>query len=121
MEDMRELFRKIPFIYRIQGEYYAFGSGVCEKCYKSEMLVTRYEDYLKIMDEDVEDEDAWLPFLRVFFVANNAKGREPDENAYQKFSELGFDEESLLELQRQMDDMVDYFRKHHMLHSFRFV
>lgn len=41
MEDIRELFRKIPFICRIQGEYYAFGSPLFYSIHGSSPLDCR--------------------------------------------------------------------------------
>ena len=52
MLNLKELFKKRPFIYYIDGEYYALGAGVCSCCCSKGTYLTlpkKYEDYLKIV------------------------------------------------------------------------
>lgn len=49
MLNLKELFKKRPFIYYIDGEYYALGAGVCSCCCSKGTYLTlpkKYEDYL---------------------------------------------------------------------------
>ena len=46
MDNIDKIFGQHPFIYHINGKYYAFGAGVCAECDgNSALLERRYKDF----------------------------------------------------------------------------
>ncbi len=123
MLDLEELFKKRPFIYLINGDYYAFGCGVCSSCNRYGNYVTlprRYENYLAIKNEEVSSKEAWDVYRKLVSIADGVKDREDVHiGLVQKFQELELDEESCLELEKQLSDMVDFFQRNRLADYYR--
>ena len=89
MLEVEKLFNKQPFIYFVDGIYYAFGVGVCARCDKYEGYVTlplkyqRYADALK--NEKITQEEATEIYRKLRFIANGVKDKEEHFNLTEKF------------------------------------
>lgn len=117
MLDLEKLFKKRPFIYLINGDYYAMGCGVCSLCNKYGKYVTlpkRYKNYLAIKNEKVSSEDAWDIYRKLVSIADRVKDMEDPGDLEKKFQELEFDKESCIELEKQISDMVDFFQRNRL-------
>lgn len=120
--DLEELFKKRPFIYYIDGEYYAFGMGVCAKCNKKVNYVTlptRYENYVLVKAKDISQRDAWNIYRKLVSVADNVKDGEKHTNLQQKFEEMGFTNEERDEIEKQLSDLVEFFVKYRLVDYYR--
>lgn len=122
MLNLEELFKKRPFIYFIDGEYYAFGMGVCAKCNRRVNYVTlptRYENYISVKNKDISQRDAWNIYRKLVSVADNVKAGEEHTNLHQKFEEIGFTNEERDEVEKQLLDLVEFFVKYHLVDFYR--
>ena len=118
MLNLKELFKKRPFIYYIDGEYYALGAGVCSCCCSKGTYLTlpkKYEDYLKIKNRSVDSDEAWEVYRKLSSIADMIKSREENVNPEQKFKELGFNEKNCDELENQLQEMVEFFERNYLL------
>lgn len=120
--NLEELFKKRPFIYYIDGEYYAFGMGVCAKCNEKVNYVTlptRYENYVSVKAKDISQREAWNIYRKLVSVADNVKDREKYTNLPQKFEELGFTNEERDEIEEQLSDLIEFFVKYRLVDFYR--
>lgn len=116
MDYIQKLFKQHPFIYRINGHYYAFGTGVCiELDERFVTLKSRYERYLLAMDKDMNRLDAWQIFHKLMAIADNAKSEHGYEgNELIKFQNFNFTSDEIDELKTQVEQYITYFRKHRL-------
>ena len=117
MLNLKELFKKRPFIYYIDGEYYALGAGVCSCCCSKGTYLTlpkKYEDYLKIKNRSVDSDEAWEVYRKLSSIADMIKSGEENVNPEQKFKELGFNEKNCDELENQLKEMVEFFERNYL-------
>lgn len=71
MDYIEKLFKQFPFVYRINEEYYAFGTGICAKLDESSVLLkSRFNRYIASLTEDILDSEAWEIFRKVMSEAN---------------------------------------------------
>ena len=77
---IEKLFKQYPFVYRINNEYYAFGTGVCAKLNDGSLLLqSRYERYKKSLLEELSKEEAY----KVFRVSISEAKWKKDSLGYQ--------------------------------------
>jgi hypothetical protein len=119
MLNLEELFKKRPFIYYIGGDYYAFGSGVCAKCNNNgkryPTLPGKYENYVTVKDKDISQKEAWEIYHKLWFVADAVKDDENNYNLKEQFENLQFTEKEKEEVERQLSELVDFFRRNHLV------
>ena len=114
MDYIEKLFKQYPFIYRIGGKYYAFGTGVCVECdCDSVLLENKYSDYESSIHKDLTVEDAWRIFHKLIFEADYMK----DKNAYctstkEEFYNFHFSDDEMNELKMQIDRYIKYWEKY---------
>lgn len=74
MDYINKLFGQYPFIYYINGKYYAFGTNVCTECNgKSLLLESKYKAFEESIKNDVTDEEAWIIFHKLSSEASDKK------------------------------------------------
>lgn len=114
MNYINKLFAQHPFIYCINGKYYAFGAYVCCECNVGHCtLKNSYEEYKKSLNKEISNIEAWKIFHRLVFVAKGEKEKHghcsKPEEAIQKFQ---FSDKEMQELKKQIDDYISYYKKH---------
>ncbi len=114
MSYVEDLFKMYPFIYRIRGEYYALGNGMCTKCNgKSVPLDGRYRAFEQIVDKDIPDKEAWECYHKVMFEAKHASYENAAHNYTEKdLLQFGFSQDELSELEAQVKRNRDFFKSH---------
>lgn len=117
MLDLEELFKKRPFIYRINDVYYAFGAGVCAKCDEEYVtLPVRYQNYVDSKDNDMLTRDkAMKLYHELEFVAEMVRDKEEEHVRLQeKFTKLKFSVSDEQEIDCQLKGMVAFFQKYNL-------
>lgn len=123
-ELFEELFKKRPFIYKIDGDYFAMGFGVCTKIpylvgSKSKNPVTlslRYDRYIEALkNAELSDDEARKVFNKLSSCAEMI-GSDIGKSKIKKedFDQLGFGKKQLEELSRQLNTMVGFFKKYRL-------
>lgn len=121
MDFIEKLFKQHPFIYKISGKYYAFGNGVCIQCStRSVFLERKYNHYVESISEDLQVDEAW----KIFHAVNSEAKFSNDENEIcfnprERLADFHFNKDELEELERQVNQYVDYWKKysfHNYLH-----
>ena len=103
MDNIDKIFGQHPFIYHINGKYYAFGAGVCAECDgNSALLERRYKD-------------SWEIFHKLSAEASFA-GKKSEERIRTKecFDKMNFSEEDKTNLKKQIDRYRKYWKEHHL-------
>lgn len=114
MDYIDKLFSQHPFIYYIDGEYYAFGVNTCTKCDgKSVLLESRYKNFEESIKNDVTDEEAWRIFHKLWCEASGAQKRGFAKTK-EEFAKFNFDGKNMEELNKQIDRYIDYWQEHHL-------
>ena len=114
MDYIDKLFKQHPFIYFINGKYYAFGVNVCAECDgKSVLLESRYKDFEESLKSDVTDKEAWRIFHKLSCEASGAEDRSY-VNTKDEFAKLNFSEDNMKELTKQIERYVNYWKEHHL-------
>ena len=112
-----KLFKQYPFIYLIDDEYYAFGSGVCCKVPDGfSSLPYRYKEYIRCGSNNCERLQAWKAFHSLMNIASTIK----DEKGFEfrpedTFRTFSFNELSLCELVKQIESYKQYFQKYALM------
>lgn len=115
MDYMEKLFKQYPFIYCIDGEYYVFGNGVCERC--SHSIISLKQDY-KVFEENVDKElnrnEAWKIFYKLLSCAETTKClyEQNGTKTSVDISKFDFNEHQMNELRLQVQRYVDFWRKY---------
>lgn len=111
MNCVEKLFKQHPFIYRIQGEYYAFGNGVCVRCNdKSVLLESRYKNFELNAEANLEPLEAWKIFHVVVSEAKHQGDFQESRDVISQFEKIGFNEQAMDELEKQVDRYIKYYR-----------
>ena len=110
MNYIEKLFKQHPFIYFIDGCYYAFGSGTCIKLDDSSILLKpRYDAYIASQNEDLKQYDAWCIFHKLMAEASAAQNKEGYKgNGMLLFDKIEFTKDQIEELSNQVKQYVDY-------------
>ena len=118
MLDLEGLFKKRPFIYRINDAYYAFGAGVCAKCDEGHVTLSlRYQKYADLKDNDrLTQNEAMEIYHKLESVAGMVRDKEEKEHVHlqEKFKKLRFSASDEQEIDRQLKDMVTFFQKYNL-------
>ena len=111
MNYIEKLFKQKPFVYKIQDEYYAFGTGVCSKIPygKYITLESRFQNYLDLCDGNGSREEAYDAFLWLASVAEterdaNTAGAHPIAS----FNRMPIEPEEITDLNQQIDQYIKY-------------
>ena len=112
MNYIEKLFKQHPFIYYINGKYYAFGVNACAECsYDAISLKNRYDAYLKVLEDGLMTDVAWDVFegrkLEAKFIADH-------DNNSKKFEDFKFNQEEMKILEKQIEDYVKFFSKNNL-------
>lgn len=114
MDYINELFGQHPFIYYINGKYYAFGTNVCTECNgKSLLLESRYKAYEESFKSKVTNEDALTIFRKLSLEASGAETKSI-VHAKEEFTKLNFSEDDIKELEKQIERYRNYWLEHHL-------
>ena len=116
MDNIDKLFGQHPFIYHINGKYYAFGAGVCAECDgNSALLERRYKDFEDSLGIKLDDKEAWEIFHKLSAEASFA-GKKSEERIRTKecFDKMNFSEEDKTNLKKQIDRYRKYWKEHHL-------
>lgn len=114
-----ELFKKRPFIYLVDGRYYAFGEGVCAKIpytvdNKSINPITLpdvYNNYLEILNDNANSFDKWQIYYKLNGYAETVMTNIGHKKVKEKdFNSFKFTENDLLSIQKQLNTMVKMFK-----------
>lgn len=111
-----ELFKKRPFIYLVDGKYYAFGEGVCAKIpYTVDNKLNNpitlpdvYNNYLEILDDsNANSSDKWQIYYKLNEYAETIKTNIGHKQVKEEdFNSFNFTENDLLSIQKQLNTMV---------------
>lgn len=116
MLELDKLFAKKPFVYFINGEYYAFGFGVCAKCSRSGKVCRYYTEYLECKDnKNITSSEAWKVYRKVETIAETVKSEDGYSVLEKKFRNFNFTKENFDEIERQLLDITKYFRDNHLI------
>lgn len=116
MDFIEKLFKKIPFIYYVNGDYYALGSLTCKRCgEKYVTLPVHYKRFIDNLDEELTQLEAWKLFHKVEMDADFVREMEgkcikPEE----EFLKFEFSEEEVKEIDAQLERWVDFFKKYNL-------
>ena len=116
MDYIEKLFKQFPFVYRINEEYYAFGTGICAKLDESSVLLkSRFNRYIASLTVDILDSEAWEIFRKVMSEANWKKDNLGYQgNEKKEFDKLGFNDLEIKELESQIQSYIDFYKKHNL-------
>lgn len=116
MDYIEKLFKQFPFIYRINEEYYAFGTGVCAKLDQSSVLLkSRFNRYIDSLADDILDSEAWAVFRALMCEADCKKDNIGyQDNEKKQFYKLGFNDSDIHELELQIQLYIDFYKKHNL-------
>ncbi|MBR5598106.1 MAG: hypothetical protein IKW30_11970 [Lachnospiraceae bacterium] len=116
MNYIEKLFKQYPFIYFINGEYYALGTGVCAKVNLGSItLKARYERYISALNERITDQEAWKIFHKLIMEADFVKEKEKMYGCERDvFKELNFTETELSELEVQVQQYIEFWKKYNI-------
>jgi len=111
MDWIKKLFGQHPFVYLIDGKYYAFGTNVCAEFNNGSVLLkSRYERYLMALDKKVDEDEAWDVFHELVAEASALRCQnEGVENTLTKFNKMNFDQRQITELAKQVQQYVEYY------------
>lgn len=115
MLDLEKLFKIRPFVFFVREEYFAFGSGVCKRCNNEHgnpvTLPLRYERYLAALkQEGIAQSDAWDVYRKVNSVAENIQSLDDHLHLPEKFEKLNFSDSEKESIQKQLEQVVSFFR-----------
>ena len=116
MDYIEKLFKQFPFVYRINDEYYAFGTGMCVKLDNSSVLLkSRFNRYITSLTEDIPDSEAWNVFHALMSEANWVKDNLGYQgNEKKKFDKLSFNDSEINDLELQIQLYIDFYKKHNL-------
>lgn len=120
MDYIDKLFGQHPFIYYINGKYYAFGFGVCVECDgNSALLERRYKDFEDSLDMKLDDKEAWEIFHKLSAEASFA-GKKSEEciRTKEEFGKMDFSEEDKTNLKKQINRYRKYWEERHLSQFF---
>lgn len=116
MNYIEKLFKQHPFIYKIDGEYYAFGNNVCSKCnHRSASLKSKYNTFVQNSGKELESLEAWRIFHAVMFEAEFIRDKSKVYDCLEEFTRIGFNEQNIKELEQQIDRYIDFFQINDLL------
>lgn len=116
MNYIEKLFKQHPFIYKIDGKYYAFGNNVCSKCNnRSVSLEAKYNTYVQNSGKQPESLEAWKIFHALMFEAEIIRDKNMICDCLEEFARIGFDEQNIKELEQQIDRYIDFFQRNHLV------
>lgn len=114
MDYIDKLFKQHPFIYHINGKYYAFGVNTCVECDgRSGLLESRYKNFEESLKINVTDEEAWRIFHKLSCEASRAETKNI-VHAKEEFIKLDFSEDDIKELAKQIERYRSYWLEHHL-------
>lgn len=115
------VFAHHPFIYYVDGKYYAFGSGVCAEVDNGSVLLElKYKEYLSAQIKNVDNVTAWRIFHRLVSEAVNFRNQKGiDINTAEKFHKLKFSSTQLIALEKQRMQYVDFYQKHNLIEYYK--
>lgn len=114
MDYINKLFGQYPFIYYINGKYYAFGVNVCVECDdNSAFLESRYKAFEESVKNDITDEEAWRIFHKLSCEASGAETKS-FVHTNEEFAKFNFSEDDLKELTKQIERYRKYWLEHHL-------
>lgn len=104
-------FKKHPFVYLLNGNYYAFGQKTCGLLSSGYItLPGHYEKYINALDSNISDADAWRIYHKLSFIASVEEN--PAISEMFEFEKLGLNSKEIQELDIQIDKLETFFRKH---------
>ena len=114
MKYIEKLFKQYAFIYFIDGEYYAFGTGVCSKVDTGSVLLkSRYKDYVFALNNQVEEREAQRIFHKLVMEADSVKEKSYNKEM-ESFNKLKFTETNLKELEIQVEQYIEFWKKYNL-------
>lgn len=114
MDYIDELFKQYPFIYYIDGKYYAFGVNTCAECDgRSKLLESRYRHFEESFENDVTDQEAWRIFNKLSCEASGADRRDLVREK-EEFARFNFGEDAMKDLKKQIDRYRNYWKEHRL-------
>lgn len=122
---LEDLYKKYPFVYQIDGEYYYLGNGVCKVC-DSRFAISYYEEYKKILHQIGEDVvasesynidgdllDSLIYNFRKVKAYSNVESTNEDQVSYRKkIADLidSLTEDEKIKILNQLENFVRVFR-----------
>ncbi len=119
-----DMYKKYPFIYKVSGEYYYIGAGICKACTDAD-AINYYNDYLNAMlaigreelsSHNIERRDSRVENLIYYFrkviLCSEINIDKNDQSTYRRDIEVLIDllsEEQKDSLLMQLVDYVNVF------------
>lgn len=116
MDYMKKLFNQHPFIYKINGKYYALGGRVCAEC-KIDIptLELRYDKYCKAFVEPISQSGANDIFRKLKSVAEFIKDQEGEcENPQEEIKKFKFTSLEMKTLENQVEKYIEFWQKYRL-------
>ena len=102
---LEDMFHQYPFLYKIKDDYYIFGQDIC-KCYCNHVLLLRYEEYEKALDDENE-EIAIETYVKIRKMCKAIENMNCNHHPYQEFLKYSFGQSEIESLREQ----VEIYRK----------
>ncbi len=118
---VENVFNHHPFVYFIDGKYYAFGNGVCAEFDNGSVLLeSRYRKYLSALIENVDNDTAWSIFHKLVFEAEALRNQKGIEfNTTEAFQKLNLGSVQLKELEKQRKQYVNFYQKYNIIEHYK--
>ena len=114
-----KVVKQKPFIYKINEDYYAIGSGVCVKVLAKHISVSGlYNDYLECMNDGTDIMRAQKVFRKLMFIALNVRDEiGPDSNALNTLKSLEFcmGEDEKTQLKKGIKDYKEFIKQYNLV------
>ena len=120
-ECIEKLFKKSPFIYEVDGEYYAFGQLTCKKLddtIDDTMAKSRLQRYQEALKTE-EKQKIFEAFQFVRGRANlytNKLTNDVEKFTSECFAKLNFGETQMAQLKQQLIDLEGNYKKYISCH-----
>lgn len=115
---LNELYKKHPFIYCINEKYYAMGQRVCAECPSNIVgLSGPYRIYKEALNKEMSQLDAWKIVHKLMFRAEYVRDNIDGDNKTsfsEKLEKLNFSENEKKELENQLLDFINFWKKHRL-------
>lgn len=123
---IEKVFKQHPFVYKIGGNYYIFGTGVCRKCEDDiDALKREYDLFEENVEVELTRQEASRIFKKVIGIAEirmdaeDKKDKERGKKIPRIFRDLfetlmsfGFNEGEMTELEKQIERYVAFWQKY---------
>lgn len=114
MSYIEKLFEQYPFVYCLEEEYYVFGTSICGKVAgQISNIEYKYKRYKSALEKELTRQDALQIFRSVVNEAifiSECQGFKV--NTKKRFSEFKFNQNQIVELEKQIKEYVSFFQKY---------